>query len=60
MSDLQQSRMWIDGQWVRASSGDEIESIDPSTEKPFALFPAVAAEDVNAAVQATRKAPRVS
>ena len=48
--------MLINGQWVGASSGKEIESVDPASEEAFARFPAAEAEDVDAAVRAARVA----
>jgi aldehyde dehydrogenase (NAD+) len=49
-------KMYIDGQWVAAASGQHFESFNPFTGKPWALIPRGNAEDVDRAVRAARKA----
>jgi acyl-CoA reductase-like NAD-dependent aldehyde dehydrogenase len=48
--------LYIDGRWVRASSSETIEVINPYTEKTCGQVPAGSPEDVEKAVQAARKA----
>ncbi|WER48422.1 aldehyde dehydrogenase family protein [Cupriavidus sp. WKF15] len=49
-------RMLIDGQWCAAADGAVITTEDPATETTLAEVPAGGAADVEAAVQAARKA----
>jgi aldehyde dehydrogenase (NAD+) len=49
-------QMYIDGQWVDSASGQQFESHNPYTGKPWALIPRGNAEDVERAVRAARKA----
>ena len=49
-------KMYIDGQWVGSASGQQFESHNPFTGKPWALIPRGNAEDIDRAVQAARKA----
>src|SRR5471030_2393073 len=49
-------KMYIDGQWIAAASGEHFESHNPFTGKPWALIPRGNAKDVDRAVQAARKA----
>ena len=53
---LAQYQMYIDGQWLNASSGDHFESDNPFLGKPWALIPRGNAADADRAVQAARKA----
>ena len=48
--------MMVDGEWVGATSGEKIESVDPASEDAFARFPAASAQDVDVAVRAARRA----
>lgn len=48
--------MYIDGAWVDARSGETFETIDPFTGEPWALVPRAAADDVDVAVGAARRA----
>jgi acyl-CoA reductase-like NAD-dependent aldehyde dehydrogenase len=48
--------MWIGGRRVSAASGQSLQNIDPVTEQPLASVPRGEAVDVDAAVQAARKA----
>jgi (Z)-2-((N-methylformamido)methylene)-5-hydroxybutyrolactone dehydrogenase len=49
-------QMLIDGQWIGARSGATLESVNPFTAQPWASVPRAAADDVNAAVAAAKKA----
>ena len=49
-------KLYIDGQWVDSASGQQFESHNPYTGKPWALIPRGNAEDVDRAVRAARKA----
>ncbi len=49
-------RMYIDGEWVDARSGETFESIDPFTGRPWALIPSAGPQDVDDAVRAARRA----
>jgi phenylacetaldehyde dehydrogenase len=48
-------QMLIDGKWVGAASGKELEVIDPATEQVIASVPAADRADVDQAVQAARR-----
>jgi acyl-CoA reductase-like NAD-dependent aldehyde dehydrogenase len=48
--------MYIDGQWVGASDGRRLESVNPATGQVWATFPAATAEDVDRAVRAAHRA----
>ena len=56
MTPLTRYRLYIDGQWVDSASGEQFESHNPYTGKPWALIPRGNAEDVDRAVRAARKA----
>jgi len=49
-------RMLVDGRWVEAAGGRTFDSIDPYTGRAWARAPMAAAEDVDAAVAAARRA----
>ena len=49
-------KMYIDGQWVDAASGDHFESDDPFRAEPWALIPRGTAADVDRAVRAAHRA----
>ena len=49
-------RMFIDGGWSDAESGDRIDSINPATGRVWATFPAASATDVDRAVRAAYRA----
>jgi len=55
-ASLTRYKMFIDGQWVDAASGDHFESDDPFLASPWALIPRGAAADVDRAVRAAHKA----
>ncbi len=49
-------RMLIDGEWVKARSGATFSCVDPYTEETWGRVPRADAADVDAAVQAARRA----
>jgi (Z)-2-((N-methylformamido)methylene)-5-hydroxybutyrolactone dehydrogenase len=53
---LQKYQMYIDGEWVDASSGRYFESDNPYLGKAWALVPRGSADDVDRAVRAAHKA----
>ncbi|MEE8122781.1 MAG: aldehyde dehydrogenase family protein, partial [Alphaproteobacteria bacterium] len=53
---MEKYRMYIDGEWVDAASGESFESDNPYTARPWALIPRGSAEDVDRAVEAAHKA----
>ncbi len=52
----QNHAMLIDGKWVAARSGQTIEVVNPASEVVLGTVPAAGVEDVDAAVQAARRA----
>ena len=48
--------LFINNQWVKPAGGKYIESINPSTAKPLTQVAAASSKDVDAAVDAARKA----
>jgi (Z)-2-((N-methylformamido)methylene)-5-hydroxybutyrolactone dehydrogenase len=56
MGEVTKLRMHIDGQWVEASDGRTLESINPATGQVWATFPAASADDVDRAVRAAHRA----
>ncbi len=55
-STLTKYKMYINGQWVEATTGAYFHSDNPYTGKPWALIPLGTATDVDHAVQAARAA----
>lgn len=56
-SEIQEyNSLFVGGRWIEPQSDRLIESIDPSTERVWSVAPDAAAEDVNAAVAASRAA----
>jgi aldehyde dehydrogenase (NAD+) len=53
---LKSSGLYIDGEWVRASSDDELEVINPATEAAIARVPQGSVADVDRAVGSARRA----
>ena len=49
-------KLFIDGQWVKASSGKTFESLNPATGKSLGLFETADLNDVERAVQAAKRA----
>ena len=56
LTALAKYRMFVDGKWVEAASGEHFESDNPYLGKPWALIPRGNAADVDRAVRAARKA----
>ena len=56
MSAPVELQMFIDGQWVDASDGRRIGSVNPATGEVWATFPAATAADVDRAVLAAHRA----
>lgn len=52
----QQFKMYIDGEWTQAISGNTFDSLDPSTGEAWAQFPDADTADVDLAVQAADNA----
>ncbi|KAI1288689.1 aldehyde dehydrogenase [Xylaria venustula] len=50
---------YVNGEWVEVKSGKRFDIIDPGRNKVFATAPDMAAEDVDAAVQAAQEAFKV-
>jgi betaine-aldehyde dehydrogenase len=55
---LADGRMYIDGSWRSAADGGVLPCVDPSTEKEIAQIPDATEADVDAAVEAARRAGR--
>jgi (Z)-2-((N-methylformamido)methylene)-5-hydroxybutyrolactone dehydrogenase len=53
---MDSQKMFIDGHWTGAASGDHFESDDPFLGRPWALIPRGRAVDVDVAVRAAHKA----
>lgn len=49
-------RMYVDGKWVEARSGQELQVVNPADEQVLATVPAGDAQDIDAAVKAARRA----
>ena len=49
-------KMYVGGEWVNASNGRVLDSLDPYAQKVWATVPDASAEDVGAAVSAARAA----
>lgn len=56
MATIQTYSMLIDGQWVAASDNVSFDSFDPATGENWATVPAATEQDVNAAVDAAKRA----
>ena len=56
MSEIQNFKMLIDGEWVESSSEKKIETLNPENNKVWATVPEANAEDVDKAVQSAQKA----
>lgn len=55
-SEYIEASMYIGGKWVGSSTGQRIESIDPSTERSIGSVPAGSSADVDDAVEAATQA----
>ena len=56
MSEIQNFKMYIDGEWVESSSKKKIETLNPENNKVWATVPEANEEDVDKAVQSAQKA----
>ena len=56
MSEIQNFKMLIDGEWVESSSKKKIETLNPENNKVWATVPEANEEDVDKAVQSAQKA----
>jgi len=56
MSEIQNFKMYINGEWVESSSGKRIETLNPETNKVWATVPEASEVDVDKAVKAAQKA----
>ena len=53
---MDEHKMYVDGAWVAASSGDATDVVDPSTNLAFARASAASVEDAKRAVVAAKRA----
>ncbi len=53
---LEEFKMYIDGKWVDASSGKKLTSLNPYTQREWAVVPDASSDDVSAAIAAARQA----
>ena len=56
MTKLKQYKMFIDGEWVDSENKKTFETLNPETNKPWAIIPEASAKDVDRAVRAAQKA----
>ncbi|MHB1217194.1 MAG: aldehyde dehydrogenase [Alphaproteobacteria bacterium] len=56
MAELPKYKMYIDGKWVEAASGEYFESFNPFTGKPWALIPRGGADDAARVAEAAHRA----
>jgi len=56
MNNLKNYKMFIDGEWVNAEGNKTFETLNPETNKPWAVVPEASAKDVDKAVKAAQKA----
>lgn len=56
MHDYDRTTLFIDGRWVAGTGGDGIDVVDPATEQRVGVVPRGSAADVDAAVDAARRA----
>jgi (Z)-2-((N-methylformamido)methylene)-5-hydroxybutyrolactone dehydrogenase len=56
MTEIQNFKMYIDGQWVDSESGKTIETLNPENNEVWATVPEANAKDVDKAVKAAQKA----
>ncbi|WP_415299604.1 aldehyde dehydrogenase [Candidatus Pelagibacter sp. Uisw_134_02] len=56
MTKLKQYKMFINGEWVDSESKKTFETLNPETNKPWAIVPEASAKDVDKAVKAAQKA----
>ena len=56
MSQIQNFKMYINGEWVDSSSGKKIETLNPENNEVWATVPEANEKDVDKAVQSAQKA----
>ena len=56
MTEIQNFKMYIDGQWVDSESGKTIETLNPENNEVWATVPEASAKDVDNAVRAAQNA----
>ena len=56
MTEIQNFKMYIDGQWVDSESGKTIETLNPENNEVWATVPEANEKDVDKAVKAAHKA----
>ena len=56
MTEIQNFKMYIDGQWVDSESGKTIETLNPENNEVWATVPEASAKDVDKAVRAAQNA----
>ena len=47
MTKLKQYKMFIDGEWVDSENKKTFETLNPETNKPWAIVPEASAKDVD-------------
>ena len=60
MTEIQNFKMYIDGQWVDSETGKTIETLNPENNEVWATVPEASAKDVDRAVKAAQNAFEVS
>jgi succinate-semialdehyde dehydrogenase/glutarate-semialdehyde dehydrogenase len=53
---MERCRMYIDGEWCDAASGEEFSAVDPARGKPFGRVPRGGREDARRAIEAAGRA----
>ena len=56
MPKLEEYKMFIDGEWVDSESKKTFESLNPETNKAWAIVPEASSKDVDRAVKSAQKA----
>ena len=56
MSDIKQSDLWINGVWVKPSSGEYLDDVNPLDDSLYSRIAKATAEDMNKAVDAAEAA----
>jgi (Z)-2-((N-methylformamido)methylene)-5-hydroxybutyrolactone dehydrogenase len=56
MTEIQNFKMYIDGQWVDSESGKTIKTLNPENNEVWATVPEASAKDVDSAVKAAQNA----
>jgi len=56
MSDVKQSDLWINGEWVKPSSGEYLDDVNPLDDSLYSRIAKATAEDMDKAVDAAEVA----